>query len=143
MAITTRDGSRKGTLYLYRRVPKRYASVEPRKFVWISLHTDSLSVAKAKEGVTWEQLVAAWEAKLAGDSAEERRHAVSVAKHQVGVGGRFISEQSIQLHGGIGMTEEYALAHYAKRIAMINNQFGDADYHLDRFAADMEVPETA
>lgn len=82
-------------------------------------------------------------AKLAGDSAAERRHAVSVAKHQVGVGGRFVSEQSIQLHGGIGMTEEYALAHYAKRIAMINNQFGDADYHLDRFAADMEVPETA
>ena len=73
MAITTRDGSRKGTLYLYRRVPKRYAAVEPRKFVWISLHTDSLSVARAKEGATWEQLVAAWEAKLAGDSADAER----------------------------------------------------------------------
>ena len=74
MAITTRDGSKKGILYLYKRVPKRYASVEPRKFVWVSLHTDSPSVAKAKEGATWEQLVAAWEAKLAGDTtdAEQR-----------------------------------------------------------------------
>ena len=74
MAITTRDGSKKGILYLYRRVPKRFASVEPRQFVWASLHTDSPSVAKAKEGATWEQLVAAWEAKLAGDTtdAEQR-----------------------------------------------------------------------
>ncbi|WP_444460562.1 DUF6538 domain-containing protein [Rhodobacter capsulatus] len=62
MAIKTRDGSVKGTLHLYRRVPKRYASVEPRKFVWISLHTDSPSVAKTKEAATWEQMVAAWEA---------------------------------------------------------------------------------
>jgi len=74
MAITTRSGSAKGTLYLYKRVPKRYASVEPRTFVWLSLHTDSPSVAKAKEAATWEQMIAAWEAKLAGDStdAEER-----------------------------------------------------------------------
>lgn len=74
MAITTRGGSVKGTLYLYKRVPKRFASVEPRKFVWISLHTDSPSVAKTKEAATWEQMIAAWEAKLAGDStdAEQR-----------------------------------------------------------------------
>ena len=59
MAIQTRSGSVKGTLYLYKRVPKRYASVEPRTFVWISLHTDSLSVAKTKEAATWEQMIAA------------------------------------------------------------------------------------
>jgi integrase len=70
MAIRTRDGSKKGTLYLYMRVPKRYAAVEPRKLVWISLHTDSPSVAKTKEAVTWEQMLAAWEAKLAGDTAD-------------------------------------------------------------------------
>lgn len=70
MAIRPRDGSKKGTLYLYKRVPKRFASIEPRKFIWISLHTDSPTIAKAKEGVTWEQLVAAWEAKLAGDSSD-------------------------------------------------------------------------
>ena len=78
MAITTRNGSVKGTLYLYKRVPKRYASVEPRKFVWISLHTDSLSVAKTKEAATWDQMVSAWEAKLAGDTTDaEQRFAAS------------------------------------------------------------------
>lgn len=78
MAITTRDGSVKGTLYLYKRVPKRYASVEPRTFVWISLHTDSPSVAKAKEAATWEQMTAAWEAKLAGDTTDaEQRFAAA------------------------------------------------------------------
>ncbi|AQS48107.1 integrase [Thioclava nitratireducens] len=74
MAIVTRNGSAKGTLYLYKRVPKRFAAIEPRKFVWLSLHTDSRSVATTKEAATWEQMTAAWEAKLAGDSrdAEER-----------------------------------------------------------------------
>jgi hypothetical protein len=70
MAIQTRNGSVKGTLYLYKRVPKRYASVEQRKFVWISLHTDSPSVARTKEAATWEQMLAAWEAKLAGDTTD-------------------------------------------------------------------------
>jgi hypothetical protein len=78
MAIRTRDGSVKGTLYLYKRVPKRYASVEPRTFVWISLRTDSPSVAKTKEAATWEQMVAAWEAKLAGDTTDaEQRFAAA------------------------------------------------------------------
>ncbi|WP_417589131.1 tyrosine-type recombinase/integrase [Pararhodobacter oceanensis] len=77
MAITTRKGSVKGTLYLYKRVPKRYASIEPRAFVWQSLHTDSPSEAKSKEVATWEQMVSAWEAKLAGDTsdAEQRFNA--------------------------------------------------------------------
>lgn len=57
-------------LSLYRRVPKKYESVEPRRFVWLSLHTDSMSEAEAKAGPAWEQLVAAWEAKLAGDTSD-------------------------------------------------------------------------
>ena len=74
MAIKTRDGSVKGTFYLYKRVPKRFESIEQRRFVWLSLHTDSRSAAKTKEAATWDQMIAAWEAKLAGDStdAEER-----------------------------------------------------------------------
>nr|WP_311638543.1 DUF6538 domain-containing protein [Rhodobaca bogoriensis] len=76
--MTTRSGSKKGTLYLYNRVPKRFASVEPRQFVWVSLHTDSPSVAKTKEAATWEQMIAAWEAKLAGDSTDaEQRFAAA------------------------------------------------------------------
>ncbi|NVK59525.1 MAG: hypothetical protein HWE37_05590 [Rhodobacteraceae bacterium] len=61
-------------LSLYKRVPKRYAAVEPRRFVWLSLHTDSMTEAETKAGPAWEQLVAGWEAKLAGDTgdAEQR-----------------------------------------------------------------------
>lgn len=70
MGITTRKGAVGGTLYLYRRVPKRYEAVENRKFIWISLHTDSPSTAKAKESVAWQQMVEAWEAKLAGDTSD-------------------------------------------------------------------------
>ncbi|WP_323786335.1 tyrosine-type recombinase/integrase [Thalassovita sp.] len=57
-------------LSLYKRVPKRYESVEQRKFVWLSLHTDSVSEAETKAGLAWEQLIAGWEAKLAGDTSD-------------------------------------------------------------------------
>lgn len=57
-------------LSLYRRVPARYASIEPRKFVWLSLHTDSMSEAKQKEPAAWQQLIDGWEAKLAGDTSD-------------------------------------------------------------------------
>lgn len=78
MAITTRKGAAKGTLSLYKRVPKRYASVEPRKFIWLSLHTDSPSLAQAKGDAAWEQMIAAWEAKLAGDTSDaEQRFAAA------------------------------------------------------------------
>jgi len=55
---------------LYKRVPKRYAAVEPRTFVWLSLHTDSISVANSKADRAWSQMVEAWEARLAGDTAD-------------------------------------------------------------------------
>jgi integrase len=57
-------------LSLYKRVPKRYEAVEPRKFIWLSLHTDSMSEAEAKAGPAWEQLLAGWEANLAGDTSD-------------------------------------------------------------------------
>ena len=47
----------------------------------------------------------------------------------------FRSEESIQLHGGIGMTWELPLSHYAKRLVMVDHQFGDEDHHLARFIA--------
>lgn len=66
--------TRGGTLYLRKRVPKRYASVDPRAFVCLSLHTDSESIANQKAPKIWADLIEAWEAKLAGDTkdAEER-----------------------------------------------------------------------
>jgi alkylation response protein AidB-like acyl-CoA dehydrogenase len=60
---------------------------------------------------------------------------LAAAKYTVGYVGTLVAEDSIQLHGGIGMTWELPLAHYAKRLVMIDHQFGDEDHHLARFAA--------
>ena len=68
MAIRPRGT--KAILSLYRRVPKRYEAVEPRKFVWVSLHTDSQSVAASKATVAWDLMIEGWEARLAGDSSD-------------------------------------------------------------------------
>ena len=58
----------------------------------------------------------------------------SGAKSKVGYAARFIAEQAIQLHGGMGMSDELSVGHYFKRIASINVQFGDPTYHLMRYA---------
>ena len=68
------------------------------------------------------------------EDEKERKRALSAAKVQIGKSGRYVGQQGIQLHGGIGMTEEYAAGHYFKRLTMIDRTFGDMDYHLDRFA---------
>jgi len=60
---------------------------------------------------------------------------VSACKHLVGIAGRFIGENAVQLHGGMGVTEELAIGHYFKRLFVIDTQFGNADYHLERYAA--------
>ena len=58
---------------------------------------------------------------------------ISAAKNLMGRAGRLVAEDSIQMHGGIAMTQEYELAHIAKRITMADHRFGDTDYHLERF----------
>lgn len=68
------------------------------------------------------------------DDAASRARAVSAAKVEIGRGGRFVGQQAVQLHGGIGMTDEYAVGHYFKRLTMIDALFGNADHHLARFA---------
>ena len=71
------------------------------------------------------------------DNAEgvERAKMLSAAKYTVGYVGAMVAEECIQMHGGIGMTWELPLAHYAKRLVMIDHQFGDEDHHLARFMA--------
>ncbi|MGH6625231.1 MAG: acyl-CoA dehydrogenase family protein [Burkholderiaceae bacterium] len=64
-----------------------------------------------------------------------RERALSAAKFSIGRIGTRVAEESIQLHGGIGMTWELPLAHYAKRLVMIDHQLGDEDHHLARFIA--------
>src|ERR1700753_637255 len=66
------------------------------------------------------------------DDARERATAVAAAKVQIGKSGKLGGPQAIQLHGGIGMTMEAKIGHYFKRLTMIENTFGDADYHLRR-----------
>jgi pimeloyl-CoA dehydrogenase small subunit len=64
----------------------------------------------------------------------ERRKAISAAKVQIGRSARHLGQEAIQLHGGIGMTNEYAVGHYFKRVTMIDQLFGDADTHLTSLA---------
>lgn len=65
----------------------------------------------------------------------ERERALSAAKYTIGRTGARVAEESIQLHGGIGMTWELPLSHYAKRLVMIDHQLGDEDHHLARYIA--------
>jgi len=64
------------------------------------------------------------------EDAAERRRMTSATKVQLGRSVRFVGQQAIQLHGGIGMTMEYKVGHYFKRASMIDTLFGDADHHL-------------
>lgn len=63
----------------------------------------------------------------------QRECYVSAAKNLIGRVAALVSEECIQLHGGIGMTDEYALSHYTRRLTMVDHQFGDVDHHLMRF----------
>ena len=67
------------------------------------------------------------------DAAARSRN-ISMAKVGVGQAGRFVSQNAVQLHGGIGMTEEYAIGHFFRRVMVIEHLFGDTAYHLDRLA---------
>ena len=71
--------------------------------------------------------------KLADPRLRERT--LAAAKYTTGRAGTLVAEESIQLHGGIGMTWELPLAHYAKRLVMIDHQLGDEDQHLTRYIA--------
>ena len=68
------------------------------------------------------------------ENAAERSKAMSAAKVQIGRSGKFVGQQAIQLHGGVGMTMELKVGHYFKRATMIDLMFGDADHHLARLA---------
>jgi alkylation response protein AidB-like acyl-CoA dehydrogenase len=75
-----------------------------------------------------------------------RAKAVSAAKVQIGRASRFIGPNAIQLHGGMGMTDEMAVGHYFKRATMIESAFGSVDHHLARYEAlsdDDEPRDTA
>ena len=74
-------------------------------------------------------------AKLAARDAGERRRAISAAKFLVGRSARLVGQEAVQMHGGMGVTEELATSHYFKRLTLINASFGDMDHHLEQFGA--------
>jgi len=74
-------------------------------------------------------------AALDDEDRRSRERALSAAKYTIGRVGILVAEECIQLHGGIGMTWELPLAHYAKRLVMIDHQLGDEDFHLERYVA--------
>jgi alkylation response protein AidB-like acyl-CoA dehydrogenase len=65
----------------------------------------------------------------------ERRRALSAAKAVVGQSARFVGQQAVQLHGGMGMTDELIVSHWFKRLTAAELMFGDSDTHLQRYAA--------
>ena len=93
MAIKARGS--KGSLSLYRRVPKRYEAVEPRKFVWVSLHTDSQSIASSKASVAWDHMIEGWEARLAGDSSDAETRFAAARDLAAVRGFRYINAASV------------------------------------------------
>ncbi|APR85172.1 Acyl-CoA dehydrogenase family protein [Minicystis rosea] len=73
--------------------------------------------------------------KLSDADEDERRAAISAAKVQLSVGGRLVTQQATQLHGGIGVTDEHDVGLYFKRMQVLGALFGDEEYHVARFAS--------
>ena len=69
----------------------------------------------------------------------ERAHDIAMAKVGVGQAGRYVSQSAVQMHGGIGMTEEYAVGHYFRRCMVIERLFGDPAYYLAKLAEGVGV----
>ena len=80
--------------------------------------------------------------KVGSDDVVERRRVVSAAKVRIGQAMKFIGQQAVQLHGGMGVTNELPAAHHFKRLTMIELTLGDTDHHLARFVAQPTFKET-
>jgi alkylation response protein AidB-like acyl-CoA dehydrogenase len=74
-------------------------------------------------------------AKLSISDATERRRAISAAKFLVARSARFVGQEAVQLHGGMGVSDEVAASHYFKRLTLFNANFGDMAHHLERFGS--------
>ena len=69
------------------------------------------------------------------EGAEDAKKAISGLKYQVGKAGKFIGQQAVQLHGGMGVTDELNVGHYFKRLTTIGTIFGNTDYHLKKYTS--------
>jgi len=73
--------------------------------------------------------------KADDENAEERKRAISIAKAQLAVGGKFVVQQAVQLHGGVGVTDEHDVGLYFKRMSVLNASYGDEEHHLTRYTS--------
>ena len=69
------------------------------------------------------------------EGADDAKKAISGLKYQVGKAGKFVGHQAVQLHGGMGVTDELSVGHYFKRLTTIGTIFGNADFHLKQYTS--------
>lgn len=77
------------------------------------------------------------------DDAVERRRAVSAAKEMAGRAARYVGREAVQLHGGMGVTQELPASHHFRRLAALESLLGDTDHHLERFTQAQQAAATA
>lgn len=75
-----------------------------------------------------------WATMASADAADDAKRAVSAIKYMLGTAGKRVGQEAVQLHGGMGMSWEFDVGHYFKRLTVIGQLFGNADWHLDRLA---------
>jgi len=93
---------------------------------------DMLVEAELSRSIVFQGVAAA------GYPLDRRRHAVSAMKSIVSSAASFVGQNAVQLHGGIGMTEEYPVGHYFRRLFVIAGQFGSEDVHIERMSANAQ-----
>ena len=86
-----------------------------------------MACEKAQSVLTW--------AVMTRSEGGDIKQAVSSIKYLVGTAGRMVGEEAVQIHGGMGVTWDLDVAHFFKRLTVINRIFGNADWHLDKLAA--------
>ena len=75
-----------------------------------------------------------WATMENADGGDDAKRAVSALKYQIGTAGKLVGEEAVQIHGGMGMTWDLDVAHLFKRLTVIGQTFGNADWHLDKLA---------
>jgi len=75
-----------------------------------------------------------WATMANAAGAADARRAVNAIKYQVGIAGKLVGQEAVQMHGGMGMSWEFDVGHYFKRLTVIGQMFGNADWHLDKLA---------
>ena len=121
------DATVKGGTY-YGITAKKH--VRAQMFAWQHRLVDKFAAVEASRSLL---LMAALHAEH--PDAATRSRAVSAAKAAIGERARYVAQQAVQLHGGVGMTEELDIGHYFRRLTLFCNLLGSADHHLQRFAA--------